>query len=1336
MRFRRRSRPSTPLTHRNRRQNTVCWNIDDEDECASSSGCKWSSAYGFDFCDEGTSDDDDNSGAQATTTEVAATTTEASQEEATTVDSGKTAGTEAPGCNKKGDSGEWTTTPTMTETWTTPEPNCTTFESADGCPEERCEWEYDDPCAAALASDAEGCPTEEHECEWIVNCDGFGDEDGCPPEECFWEVNCEAHAEDECPREECCASDEWEEMAPTEFLDRSCKPQTYCMYKKIPAVGEKRSTLIVGAMEVTTPTKYSDRECVPITLCDSELEYETKEPVLVASGYPDSVDQPLHAISDRECSPLANCSATEFQVASATHATDRVCRPLSVECELGNEYESVSPTPTSDRACRPLSRECVVGEHMTANYTATTDRVCTICERGSIDHDRDPLTPCAHCPGGSFQDEAGRTSCRPSTNVCPIGTWQVTATNRSHERTCQYCDGVTQYQDQAGQPACKNVSTCPAGTRVTALHSVTADTQCEPCDGVATYQDQAHQALCIPVAPVCGFGFYQLFASTPKSNRVCVPCDEGSFQDEKDQEECKPVQQCYAGSVEFKGPTTVADRICIKCDGVTGFQDQNFTKACNPVSSCNAKTEFVQEDATATSDVQCRSLTVCDDNTFATGYSNVTSDRMCSTHRECEWPAEYEFQAPTSSTDRICAETRDCRKGHFEVEAPIFGSGDGVGSDRVCEKCTRCSSYGEFQVQACNSTVDAICEQCSACTAGDTFEQRACGATEDRVCAACTTCSGSVVNTALGPVYVGEFASETCTLEEDTTCTPCSHCKPWEVETQQCTATSDTVCTPKCGFDVPDGTGGLVWNRREYNEGDACLPVSRCEFRDQFREAAATPASNIVCTNFTECNSYDFVEVTQATTPAAATTPGMSLEENERIMSAACSIRIIGGGENTKAQCEVDSLCMWNSADRRDRRQEDASEGSGDAAAAPAPAAGTCDLNPEWLKTTTTTKAGQTTEAPVLRLELIRLQYEIAAKTKTSDRMCKPLTECSDWQFEVTAPTDFTDRHCLNLTVCEEGEWALFKSTKMMDRVCELHTTCGEGEEVVVEGNANRDFVCAPIPVSNATNTSNYTTFAATDNTANPGETAGSTLGILLALGVLFGGVYYVRIVAGNSIANEKHQVAEVVTGAGKVEADDAETPFVGGDFWFNEESGVEVLPLAMYLRQPVLRPSKKVISLSDDDSDDEVMGTYDIAGAAEADMGGITLLSQSQYGQPPMTPMSPIAGIQGQLQQHAAIVNSSYQQVLPGMDMTQLAYGGGGMPQIPSPMPAPVYQSPVQPFVPAVVAPPAMPNLGINMSALGPLPTLDVSAVGAPAVSAPVAVAAPPADDEEDTKL
>ena len=1409
-----------------------------------------------------------------------------------------------------------TTTPTTTETWTTPEPNCTTFESEDGCPEERCEWEFDNPCAAALASDEEGCPTDEYECEWEVNCDGFDEEEGCPPEECFWEVNCDAHGdedecpseecfwevdcevhnEDECPREECiwldegqtttftstmtttptttttptsttpttpdwtgpptptttptttetsttptttstptttetsttpsttvtstltttpttttqtttgtmtpaliclatsdCGEDEYEEMAPTEFLDRSCQPKTHCLYRKIPAVGSKskKATLIVGAMEVVKPTKYSDRECVPITLCDTEVEYETKEPVLVASGYPRSVDQPLHAIADRECAPLRNCSVDEFQVAAATVATDRVCRSLSAKCAAGSEYESVRPTAISDRACRPISRECVVGEHMTLNYTETSDRVCTICERGSIDHDRDPLTACAFCPGGSFQDEEGRTSCRPSTNVCPIGTWQATAVNRSHERTCQYCDGITKYQDQAGQTQCKNVSTCPAGTRVSALHSVSSDTQCEACDGVGTYQDKEHQSLCMPVAPVCGFGFYELSGPSPDADRVCTPCDEGTFQDEKDQSACKPVKQCFAGTVEFKGPTVVTDRICIACDGVTGYQDQNFTAACKPVASCNPKTQFVQEDATPVSDVQCRALTICDDNKFATGFNNKTNDRMCSTHRDCEWPAEYEFQTPTSSTDRICAETRDCRQGHFEVEAPVFGGDDGVGSDRVCEKCTRCSSYGEWQAQACNTTVDAVCERCSECVAGETFEHRACGASEDRVCTVCSVCAGSVVNTALGAVYVGEFASGECSVDQDTTCTPCDHCKPWEYEKEQCTATSNTVCAPKCGFDTPDGTGGFEWNKREYGDADTCLPVKRCEFRDQFLEAQATPLTDRVCTNFTDCNSYELVEVTQATTPSPATTPGMSLAETERIMSAACGIRIIdsrtdsGFVERPNESCAINELCVWTAAD--------SSADAGESVDAPPPtptppgadvcadetkkgpcnkvsgcqwktkgrtslcvsvlttpptppptppaqaAPGTCTLNPEWLKTTTTpattTRPAGPTEAPVVRLELVRLQYEIAAKTKVSDRMCKALTQCDDWQFEVTAPTDFADRHCLNLTVCEDGEWAMFKPTKKLDRVCELHTTCGEDEEVVVEGNQNRDFICAPLPVvvNSTGNATNATTLAATDSTANAGETAGTAILILLAIGALFGGVYYVRVIAGDSIANEKHRAAEPTPGAGVVEAD-LDTPFNGGDFWFNEESGVEVLPLSIYLRQPVLRPSKKVITISDDDSDDEVMGTYDIAGSqAGSEAGGIQLLSQSQYGQ---APMSPMMGIQGQLQQHAAIMNNSYQSVLPGMDMTQMYGGGVPQMQMQSPIPAPMYQSPV-PLAPVAVAAAAipMPSLGIDMSALGALPTIDISEMSAVPAAAPVA-AAPPVDDEEDTKL
>ena len=81
---------------------------------ARKSGCAWVSAYGFDFCDEKSVPDDDDGGSDVTTTTAAVATGEE-----TTADpalagggggggGGGGAGTEAPGCNKKRDTGDFT----------------------------------------------------------------------------------------------------------------------------------------------------------------------------------------------------------------------------------------------------------------------------------------------------------------------------------------------------------------------------------------------------------------------------------------------------------------------------------------------------------------------------------------------------------------------------------------------------------------------------------------------------------------------------------------------------------------------------------------------------------------------------------------------------------------------------------------------------------------------------------------------------------------------------------------------------------------------------------------------------------------------------------------------------------------------------------------------------------------------------------------------------------------------------------------------------------------------------------------------------------------------------
>jgi hypothetical protein len=684
---------------------------------------------------------------------------------------------------------------------------------------------------------------------------------------------------------------------------------------------------VTGQFESLPPTNITDRECTDITECNYSVEYETVPPTVVNSNYPTEAVQLEHAISDRTCSNLTVCNATEYERTPAEYNVDRTCAALTAPCNLDAEYEAVSPDVAVDRVCKRISRECRVGEYERLVPTSTSDRVCDKCSRGSIDEDEDPSTPCILCQGGTYQNLEGARQCIDSTNVCPVGTEEIEAATTQAARVCRLCNGVSQFQDLAGQTSCKNVSACPAGTIIISEPAAGTDRGCQACDGVTEFQDKSMALYCVPFSSVCGYGFYESMAGTSTSDRTCARCEDGTYQDQLDQSACLPTSVCQAGSMTARAATAASDVVCIACDGVTGYQDADDAVTCKQVTQCDAETEFAVVPATAITDATCGPLTACSSDEFVDG-TTATGDRRCTAHHTCAWPDEYEFQPPTSSTDRICAGTTECRENHFEVvpsdaeDSVELGSGDAVEADsssisvrtqdRVCEKCTRCSSFGEYESVACSATNDAECSVCAECTDGKTFESNVCSKTTNAVCTPCTACGGSIVTTAFGDIYVGEFAAEECTAENDTTCQACSQCETGEYEVQRCTPTSDTVCTVQCGYvqssDPVDG-GALIWAGVEFNNAGLCKEAISCG-EGEWEAAKPTPSSDRVCQLWSECVSLSSEDSAVANSDGSGASGGLELVELiELVNSMDATFEVIAPTPISDRQCKAATVC-------------------------------------------------------------------------------------------------------------------------------------------------------------------------------------------------------------------------------------------------------------------------------------------------------------------------------------------------------------------------------------------------------------------------------------------
>ena len=79
---------------------------------------------------------------------------------------------------------------------------------------------------------------------------------------------------------------------------------------------------------------------------------------------------------------------------------------VEVGFDVKQQQKQSQADKTTDRVCSAVSRQCNVGEFMKQNATLVANRICEVCVEGTVDHDEDPATQCAFCPGGTYQEEA------------------------------------------------------------------------------------------------------------------------------------------------------------------------------------------------------------------------------------------------------------------------------------------------------------------------------------------------------------------------------------------------------------------------------------------------------------------------------------------------------------------------------------------------------------------------------------------------------------------------------------------------------------------------------------------------------------------------------------------------------------------------------------------------------------------------------------------------------------------------------------------------------------------------------------------------------------------
>ena len=158
----------------------------------------------------------------------------------------------------------------------------------------------------------------------------------------------------------------------------------------------------------------------------------------------------------------------------------------------------------------------------------------------------------------------------------------------------------------------------------------------------------------------CPPGQYVVDDGNNNENRTCGSCSEGTYSDMQNTQKCTDKKKtCPAGEYFTPFNDQTVDNTCTVCPGNQFKTGKNSDKTCTDWTECNKTTQYEIEAPTATSDRVCKALTTCNDN-------------------------EYETEAPTATSDRVCTEkTTECQGDNKVLITPD----DKSKNNRCVDKC-------------------------------------------------------------------------------------------------------------------------------------------------------------------------------------------------------------------------------------------------------------------------------------------------------------------------------------------------------------------------------------------------------------------------------------------------------------------------------------------------------------------------------------------------------------------------------------------------------------------------------------------------------------------------
>ena len=439
-----------------------------------------------------------------------------------------------------------------------------------------------------------------------------------------------------------------------------------------------------------------------------------------------------HSCADQANCTMTGRAQHACSCTNNTWGSGQWCHPVS-ECIVGVAYETATPTARSDRFCTAVTR-CLLNEFELEPPTNTQDRNCSLCAPGNeanglvcepcvgstYDHDGDSSTPCVECRHGSPVED--RLSCEQGAcsveedDCAPQATCIANMTAKllgleGHICECSYgfwgsgqwcvpwtqCTEGLSYETRSptyvSNRECSSAAVCGYREYELIPPTVLADRTCAVCPAghEKVMNEVALLRFIVPIwedvlgVPVpleydsdfvrlggSDFDAIQMLYFLARDLSIGVTLSTHVFLSAPT---VQTVITLVVQQSEHRRGRVVCDRClerhydhdddpnsaCLACPA--GWVTDLAQTVCELDDPCVAELHDCAAQAVCTRTGRGRHDCECDVGFFGDG-------RGCFPWTECVVGTSFEQEAPTSTSDRVCAKVTECPTGHRQVSPP------------------------------------------------------------------------------------------------------------------------------------------------------------------------------------------------------------------------------------------------------------------------------------------------------------------------------------------------------------------------------------------------------------------------------------------------------------------------------------------------------------------------------------------------------------------------------------------------------------------------------------------------------------------------------------------